>query len=114
MWNYGQNFGGPTKASWTSGADTVHGGGVGMFGTMGEFSMSAPCFFVSVRRNQEFLHDTCLLMTKCESFNVAPVSPVTTTCLVVTSTKRSTFHSWLVLKEANVTFTLRIPHAAKP
>mmetsp|Transcript_60812 Transcript_60812/g.143186 ORF Transcript_60812/g.143186 Transcript_60812/m.143186 type:complete len:97 (+) Transcript_60812:25-315(+) len=35
VWNYGQNFGGPTKASWTSGADTVHGGGVGMFGTMG-------------------------------------------------------------------------------
>ena len=35
-WNYGSNFGGPLKATWTSGADTVHDGGVGMFGTFGK------------------------------------------------------------------------------
>jgi len=35
-WNYGQNFGGPTKATWTSGKDTVHGGmAEGMFGSFG-------------------------------------------------------------------------------
>jgi hypothetical protein len=32
-WNYGSNFGGPTKSTWTSGADTAHdvlgGGGWG-------------------------------------------------------------------------------------
>jgi hypothetical protein len=37
-WNYGSNFGGPTKTSWTSGADTAHsytdatGGIFGSFG----------------------------------------------------------------------------------
>jgi hypothetical protein len=35
-WNYGSNFGGPTRAGWTSGADTVHGGAAeGMFGSFG-------------------------------------------------------------------------------
>ena len=36
-WNYGSNFGGPTKSSWTSGKDTVHGitGADGMFGSWG-------------------------------------------------------------------------------
>jgi len=34
-WNYGSNFGGPTKAGWTSGADTVHSGGEGAFGIFG-------------------------------------------------------------------------------
>ena len=35
-WNYGVDFGGPTKSSWTSGADTVHGGATeGMFGSFG-------------------------------------------------------------------------------
>eukprot|EP00286_Rhodomonas_abbreviata_P020509 CAMPEP_0181310254 /NCGR_PEP_ID=MMETSP1101-20121128/12485_1 /TAXON_ID=46948 /ORGANISM="Rhodomonas abbreviata, Strain Caron Lab Isolate" /LENGTH=48 /DNA_ID= /DNA_START= /DNA_END= /DNA_ORIENTATION= len=34
-WNIGQNFGGPLKDTWATGADTVHSGGVGMFGTMG-------------------------------------------------------------------------------
>ena len=38
-WNYGANFGGPTKSTWTSGADSCTTGmacnknGVGMFGT---------------------------------------------------------------------------------
>ena len=37
-WNYGANFGGPTKAAWTSGADSLTAGnsaatsGKGMFG----------------------------------------------------------------------------------
>jgi len=35
-WNYGSNFGGPTKATWTSGKDTVHSGmAEGMFGSFG-------------------------------------------------------------------------------
>ena len=35
-WNYGSNFGGPTKSSWTSGADIVHDGmNEGMFGSFG-------------------------------------------------------------------------------
>mmetsp|Transcript_9091 Transcript_9091/g.18143 ORF Transcript_9091/g.18143 Transcript_9091/m.18143 type:complete len:133 (+) Transcript_9091:22-420(+) len=34
MWNYGQNFGGPT-GDFATGADTLHSGGVGMFGSMG-------------------------------------------------------------------------------
>lgn len=34
-WNYGSNFGGPLKSTWTSGADTVHDGGVGMYGKFG-------------------------------------------------------------------------------
>ena len=38
-WNYGQNFGGSNAKAiargWTSGADTVHDGGVGMFGAWG-------------------------------------------------------------------------------
>eukprot|EP00286_Rhodomonas_abbreviata_P028612 CAMPEP_0181302920 /NCGR_PEP_ID=MMETSP1101-20121128/8261_1 /TAXON_ID=46948 /ORGANISM="Rhodomonas abbreviata, Strain Caron Lab Isolate" /LENGTH=93 /DNA_ID=CAMNT_0023408417 /DNA_START=244 /DNA_END=525 /DNA_ORIENTATION=+ len=35
VWNYGSNFGGPLKDTWLTGADTIHSGGVGMFGTMG-------------------------------------------------------------------------------
>jgi hypothetical protein len=38
-WNYGQNYGGSNANAvtrgWTSGADTVHSGGKGMFGTFG-------------------------------------------------------------------------------
>ena len=36
-WNYGSNFGGPLKVEggFTSGADTVHAGGVGAFGSCG-------------------------------------------------------------------------------
>jgi len=35
-WNYGSNFGGPTKSSWTSDKDTVHSGmKEGMFGSFG-------------------------------------------------------------------------------
>ena len=38
-WNYGANFGGANAKAvargWTSGADTVHAGGVGMFGAWG-------------------------------------------------------------------------------
>ena len=35
-WNYGSDFGGPTKASWTSGAISKHSGSAeGMFGSFG-------------------------------------------------------------------------------
>jgi len=36
-WNYGSNFGGPLKVEggFTSGADTVHAGGVGAYGSFG-------------------------------------------------------------------------------
>jgi hypothetical protein len=35
-WNYGADFGGPTKASWTSGAISKHSGSAeGMFGSFG-------------------------------------------------------------------------------
>ena len=40
-WNYGSNYGGPTKSTWTSGADSLTGGvlgnktGQGMFGKFG-------------------------------------------------------------------------------
>ena len=40
-WNYGANFGGPTKSTWTSGANSLTGGvdgnktGQGMFGKFG-------------------------------------------------------------------------------
>ena len=35
-WNYGADFGGPTKSSWTSGAISKHGGEAeGMFGSFG-------------------------------------------------------------------------------
>jgi len=34
-WNYGSDYGGPTTAEWTSGASTVHDGGMGMYGTYG-------------------------------------------------------------------------------
>ena len=35
-WNYGSNFGGPTRSGWTSGADTIRSGSTeGMFGTWG-------------------------------------------------------------------------------
>lgn len=40
-WNYGANFGGPTKSTWTSGADSLTGGvagnktAQGMFGKFG-------------------------------------------------------------------------------
>eukprot|EP00961_Rhodomonas_salina_P143494 1930923-Rhodomonas_salina.3 len=51
-WNYGQNFGGPLKAGWASGADTVHSGGVGMFGTMG---VDAPNVWSRVMPNGEII-----------------------------------------------------------
>ena len=44
-WNYGQNFGGQNANAiargWTSGANTVHNGGVGMFGAWGTKEMQA-------------------------------------------------------------------------
>ncbi len=65
VWNYGQNFGGPLKDDWMSGADTVHDGGVGMFGEFGMCSVAcwrAPLDFT--------LPDFCAMQ---EAFRRGPV-----------------------------------------
>ena len=45
-WNYGANFGGPTKASWTSGADSLTSGAVRSSFLL--FYLSAPHAFFAV------------------------------------------------------------------
>ena len=45
-WNYGANFGGPTKSTWTSGANSLSAGNSDGKGAFGSFFLAEPRYAV--------------------------------------------------------------------